>query len=184
MVERSCEAPSTFKELARVPLETAATAATTGAKPIKVLHVMDKLSVDGSGIHGVTRAVSWWLPRFDPQAFQFHVCCLRGPEPAAEVFEQAGVSVSFLSKSKVDPSTVPALMKVIAREEADILHLHGYGATNFGRLAGFLKGLPRILHEHAVLPNQPAYQTPGRQSARRPQQQGHRHLRAGTRLHD
>lgn len=127
--------------------------------PIKVLHVMDKLSVEGSGIHGVSRAVAWWLPRFDPAEFQFHLCSLRSPEPAAEVFAQVGIPVTFLSKSKVDPTTVTALMQVIKREKADVLHLHGYGASNFGRIAGCLKGLPRILHEHAILPNQPFYQT-------------------------
>ena len=127
--------------------------------PLKILHVMDKLSVEGSGIHGVSRAVSWWIPRFDPKAFQFHICCLRAPEPAVEIFEQAGIGVTFLSKSKVDPTTIIELLKIVSREKADILHLHGYGATNFGRLVGFLKGLPRIVHEHAILPNQPLYQT-------------------------
>jgi glycosyltransferase involved in cell wall biosynthesis len=103
--------------------------------------------------------VSWWIPRFDPEAFQFHVCSLRAPEQGVEVFKAAGVEVTFLSKGKLDPSTVTALLRVISRERPDVLHLHGYGATNFGRLAGFIKGIPRIVHEHSPIPDQPTYQT-------------------------
>jgi glycosyltransferase involved in cell wall biosynthesis len=44
------------------------------------------------------------------------------------------------------------------RQQTDILHLHGYGATTFGRLAGRMRGLPTILHEHANLTDTPWFQ--------------------------
>jgi glycosyltransferase involved in cell wall biosynthesis len=50
------------------------------------------------------------------------------------------------------------LLKVIDRQQTDILHLHGYGATTFGRIAGQMRGLPTILHEHANLTNTPWFQ--------------------------
>lgn len=53
-------------------------------KLIRVMHVIDKLSVSGSGIHGVTKAIEWWIPRFDSKQFQFIVCSLRTPEAAGE----------------------------------------------------------------------------------------------------
>jgi glycosyltransferase involved in cell wall biosynthesis len=95
----------------------------------------------------------------DRSEFQFSVCSLRAPEEAARFFEEKGIDVQFLSRGKFDPRTLPDLLKIIRDQQPDILHLHGYGATNFGRLAGALKGIPRIVHEHVVIEDQPAYQT-------------------------
>ncbi|MGD1805631.1 glycosyltransferase family 4 protein [Dapis sp. BLCC M126] len=128
-------------------------------KPILVMHIIDKLSVSGSGIHGVTRAIERWLPRFDPQHFQFCICSLRSPEEIGKIFEEKGIPIFFLDKGKFDPTTLTSLLTLIKQEEPDILHLHGYGATNFGRLASKLTGVPNIVHEHVVVQNQPFYQT-------------------------
>ena len=126
---------------------------------IRVLHVMDKLGVGGSSIHGVTRALSWWLPRMDQSEFEFSVCSLREPEDAARFFKHENITVQFLDRGKFDPRTVWDLLTIIQKAEPDILHLHGYGSTNFGRIAGALVGIPRIVHEHVVIEDQPAYQT-------------------------
>ena len=128
-------------------------------KNIHVMHVLDKLSVSGSGIHGVTRALERWLPRFDEQEFNFSICSLRTPEAASKIFENQGIPVHFLSKSKFDPRTLTMLLDLVRRERPDILHLHGYGATSFGRLASLLTGIPNIVHEHTVIDDQPFYQT-------------------------
>ncbi len=128
-------------------------------KPIHVMHVIDKLSVSGSGIHGVTKAIEWWIPRFDSREFQFSVCSLRHPEAAGEILQRKGIRVIFLSKGKFDPTTLTSLLALVKQEHPQILHLHGYGSTNFGRLVSLLTGLPNIVHEHAVLPHQPLYQT-------------------------
>lgn len=128
------------------------------AEPIRVMHVIDKLSVSGSGVHGITRAIEWWIPRFDPQQFQFTVCSLRAPELAGELLRQKGIPVVFLNKGKFDPSTLTRLIALIKRKRIHVLHLHGYGATNFGRLASLLTGIPNIVHEHAILPDPPLYQ--------------------------
>jgi glycosyltransferase involved in cell wall biosynthesis len=63
-----------------------------------------------------------------------------------------------MERSKFDPLTLPALLRIIDRRQVDILHLHGYGATTFGRLAGALRGIPTILHEHANLTDTPWFQ--------------------------
>lgn len=128
-------------------------------RPIRVMHIVDKLSVSGSGIHGVTRVIERWITHFDPQQFQFCVCSLRSPEASGEIFEKRGIHIYFLSKGKFDPTTLISLLKLIKQEKPNILHLHGYGSTNFGRLASWLTGVPNIVHEHAILPNQPLYQT-------------------------
>jgi glycosyltransferase involved in cell wall biosynthesis len=53
---------------------------------------------------------------------------------------------------------LPALLKVIDRKRIDILHLHGYGATTFGRLAAGMRRIPAIVHEHANLTDTPWFQ--------------------------
>jgi glycosyltransferase involved in cell wall biosynthesis len=47
---------------------------------------------------------------------------------------------------------------VMERQQTDILHLHGYGATTFGRMAGWMRGVPTIVHEHANLTDTPWFQ--------------------------
>ena len=44
----------------------------------------------------------------------------------------AGLFVAALL-SKTVTATLPALLKVIDRKQIDIVHMHGYGATTFGR---------------------------------------------------
>jgi glycosyltransferase involved in cell wall biosynthesis len=69
-----------------------------------------------------------------------------------------GIDITYLGKSKFDPTTLPALLKVIRRKQIDILHLHGYGATTFGRIAAGMRRIPAILHEHANLTDTPWFQ--------------------------
>jgi glycosyltransferase involved in cell wall biosynthesis len=54
--------------------------------------------------------------------------------------------------------TLPALLQLMARKRPDILHLHGYGATTFGRVAAAMRHIPAILHEHANLTDTPWFQ--------------------------
>jgi glycosyltransferase involved in cell wall biosynthesis len=128
-------------------------------KPIHVLHIIDKLSVEGSGIHGVTRVLENWISNFDRNKFVFTIISLRAPEKASKIFERLNVPVHFLSRSKIDPRTIWDLLKISRRLNPDLLHLHGWGSTNFGRLLSFMTNTPNIVHEYAELVNQPIYQT-------------------------
>ncbi len=83
---------------------------------------------------------------------------LRRKDLSEETLETFGVDITYLHKSKFDPATLPALLKVISRKKIDVLHLHGYGATTFGRMAGAMRRLPTILHEHANLTDTPWFQ--------------------------
>jgi glycosyltransferase involved in cell wall biosynthesis len=130
-----------------------------GTNSLFVMHVIDKLSVSGSGLHGVSRALERWLSDLRFQGFKFGIISLRAPEPAGEIFEKLGVHVHFLDKGKFDPTTYSSLVSILKKEKPNILHLHGYGATNFGRIASLFCKIPNILHEHVYIPNQPLYQT-------------------------
>ncbi len=127
-------------------------------RPLNVLQVCDHLGWDGSRMHGVKRLFAWMIPRFDPQRFRVSLVSLRKRDVSEETLDALGIDIEYLHRSKFDPATLPALLKIIDRKQIDILHLHGYGATTFGRLAGAMRGLPTILHEHANLTDTPWFQ--------------------------
>ena len=109
-------------------------------------------------MHGVKRLFAWMIPRFDRARFNVSLISLRKRDPADSTLEDLGIDVTYLHKSKFDPATLPALLKQIDRRSADVLHLHGYGATTFGRLAAAIRRLPTVLHEHANLTDTPWFQ--------------------------
>ena len=109
-------------------------------------------------MHGVKRLFAWMIPRFDPERYNVSLVSLRKKDVSEETLESFGVDITYLHRSKFDPATLPALLKVIDRKQIDVLHLHGYGATTFGRMAGAMRRLPTILHEHANLTDTPWFQ--------------------------
>jgi glycosyltransferase involved in cell wall biosynthesis len=125
---------------------------------LNVLQVCDHLGWEGSRMHGVKRLFAWMIPRFDPERYQVSLVSLRKKDLSEETLESFGVDITYLHKSRFDPATLPALLKVIDRKQIDILHLHGYGATTFGRIAGAMRRLPTIVHEHANLTDTPWFQ--------------------------
>ena len=109
-------------------------------------------------MHGVKRLFSWMIPGFNREHFDVALVSLRKKDLSEEPLEALGVDITYMERSKFDPLTLPALLRIIDRRRVDILHLHGYGATTFGRLAGALRGIPTILHEHANLTDTPWFQ--------------------------
>lgn len=109
-------------------------------------------------MHGVKRLFAWMIPRFDRERFNVSLVSLRGRDLSDDTLDGLGIDVSYLHRSKFDPATAPALIKELDRRSADILHMHGYGATTFGRLAAARRGLPTVLHEHANLTDTPWFQ--------------------------
>jgi glycosyltransferase involved in cell wall biosynthesis len=129
----------------------------TGGK-LNVLQICDHLGWEGSRMHGVKRLFAWMIPRFDPARYNVSLVSLRKKDLSEETLESFGVDISYLHKSKFDPATLTALLKIIDHKAIDILHMHGYGATTFGRAAGAMRRLPAILHEHANLTDTPWFQ--------------------------
>jgi glycosyltransferase involved in cell wall biosynthesis len=133
----------------------------SGAGPrvsVAVLHVCDKFGVAGSSIHGVSRLFSWWFPRYDTRRFEVTLCGLKRPEPASRLLVEQGVPVTHLGRGRFDPRILPDLVGLIRRRGARILHVHGYAAADFGRLAARWTGAALVLHEHFADPRMPAYQ--------------------------
>lgn len=125
---------------------------------VAVLHVCDKFGVRGSSIHGVSRLFSWWFPRYDPARYDVHLSGLKHPEPATDWLAQQGIPVHHLRRGRFDPRLVGDVAALARRLGARILHVHGYAAADFGRLAARLCGARLVLHEHFADPRMPAYQ--------------------------
>ena len=124
----------------------------------KIIHICDKFGVKGSSIHGVSRLFSWWFPRFNTKYYDVQLVGLRRPDKAVENLQQQGINIVSLNKSKFDISTLNEIVRIVHRERPDILHLHGYGAANFGRVAARMTKVKTIVHEHFVDPAMPKYQ--------------------------
>ncbi|HEX6162419.1 MAG TPA: glycosyltransferase family 4 protein [Vicinamibacterales bacterium] len=109
-------------------------------------------------MHGVKRLFAWMIPRFDKSRFNVSLISLRKKDLSADTLEEFGIDVTYMARHKFDPATYPALLKVLREKRADIVHLHGYGATTFGRLCAWRMGIPAILHEHANHGDTPWFQ--------------------------
>ena len=109
-------------------------------------------------MHGVKRLFAWMIPRFDTDRFRVSLISLREPDTSEDRLEDHGIDVTYLSKSKFDLTTLPSLVRELDQRETDILHMHGYGATTFGRLAGAWRRWPTVVHEHANLTDTPWFQ--------------------------
>jgi glycosyltransferase involved in cell wall biosynthesis len=109
-------------------------------------------------MHGVKRLFAWMLPRFDPARVTVSLISLRKRDLSNDTLDELGIDVTYLHRSKFDPATLPALLKEFDRRQADVVHLHGYGASTFGRLAAAIRHLPVVVHEHANLTDTPWFQ--------------------------
>ncbi len=109
-------------------------------------------------MHGVKRLFAWMIPRFDTSRFNVSLISLRKKDLSADTLEEFGIDVTYMARHKFDPATYPALLKVLREKNADILHMHGYGATTFGRMCAWRMAVPSILHEHANHGDTPWFQ--------------------------
>jgi len=109
-------------------------------------------------MHGVKRLFAWMIPRFDRARFNVSLISLRKRDLSNDTLDELGIDVTYMHRSKFDPATLPALLKELDRRKADVVHLHGYGASTFGRLAAAIRRIPVVVHEHANLTDTPWYQ--------------------------
>lgn len=124
---------------------------------VKVLWLVDHLGYDGA-IHGAGKYYLNTVPLFDKNRFDVNLCVLRRRDSLTKLFEKADIEISHLSRSKFNPFTLLDILSLTRREKIDLLHCHGYGASNFGRLAGAISRIPTIVHAHDEDTNYPWYQ--------------------------
>jgi glycosyltransferase involved in cell wall biosynthesis len=116
-------------------------------RPLNVLWAIDHVCYDGN-LHGGGRLYWNVLPNFDPDRCRVTACMLRATPEIRRVFSESAHPVRVLGRSKFDPTTLLDFLRLIREEEIDVLHLHCYGASTFGRLAGLLTGVPTVIHDY------------------------------------
>src|SRR5258706_16369209 len=109
---------------------------------LNVLQVCDHLGWEGSRMHGVKRLFGWMIPRFDPARVRVSLVSLRRKDLSEETLEALGIDITYLERPRFDPRTFADLLSIADRKEIDILHLHGYGASTFGRMVGAVRRIP------------------------------------------
>lgn len=114
---------------------------------INVLWAIDHVCYDGS-LHGGGRLFWNILSQFDRDRFRIVPCMLRANDTLRNLFQDAPVPVQILDKGKFDPTTLNTFLRLIRQENIQVMHLHCYGSSTFGRLAGLIKGIPTIIHDY------------------------------------
>lgn len=128
---------------------------------ITVLHLCEHFGDRQVSFHGVSRLFELWIPAFDKSRFRVLLCSRKGPsELADQRLKAAGIAPLYLGYGKLDPRNLVKLLALMRRERVDILHVHGYGASTWGRIAGLLLRKPVIVHEHCNYGTVPLFQRP------------------------
>ncbi len=124
--------------------------------PLRVLWLADKLGY-GDRLHGGGRYYLMVVPALRAAQVDVIPAVLRSTNGLAGQFAAQGIALRQLRRGRFDPRALWALIRCIRRERVDVLHVHGYGATLFGRLAGRLTRTPVIVHQHDASARAPWY---------------------------
>lgn len=127
---------------------------------ITILQLCEHFGGREASLHGVARAFQWWLPLFDKSRFRVLLCSRKAYDKAAQEMINSGLSPLYLGYHKMDPRNLLKLIRLIKKEQVDIIHAHGYGACLWGRLAGLILRKPVIVHERCNYRTVPFYQRP------------------------
>jgi glycosyltransferase involved in cell wall biosynthesis len=118
-------------------------------RPVRVLLVIDKLGFPGIRLHGSGRAVLDWSTAFDRRDVEINLCVIRDVGGLKEELRRERMDIDFLDSSPFSPRVLTQLLRLIRERHIDVLHVNGYGASTFGRLAGWFSRTPVIVHVHS-----------------------------------
>jgi len=124
--------------------------------PLRVLIANDHLGSAG-GMHGVARFMLRFIPKVDSRHVSFVPVILRARDQFAQPFEEKGIDVRFLGRSRADPRALLDFVGIIRDERIDLLHVMGIKCDVIGRIAGLLTGIPVLVHGHDALELRPGY---------------------------
>lgn len=127
------------------------------ASSIHVLHVIDKLSMDGKNPSSCTVLFGGWAPYLRSVGCDIEVLSLSNDREIAPYLIEREIPTSFVQSSKLSLANIAEIARTIKDRHFDLIHLHGYGAAHFGRLASRRCGVPNVVHEHAVLKVKPQH---------------------------
>lgn len=127
-------------------------------RKVNVVHICDKFGVRGSTTHGVSKFFANIFPYFDYNTYNVKLYGVKSSDAASRSLEATGISMGYMGHDRLSPTLLQSFLSVIRREQADILHLHGWISANFGRVAGRIAHVPTVMHEHGVDPHFPVAQ--------------------------
>jgi len=104
------------------------------------------------GVGGAERVLIGLLKGIPRDAYDISVLCLKEKGVYAHEIEEAGIPVHSIGKTrKIDPAAFIRLVAFLRRERPDLLNTHLWTADLWGRIAGILTGVRRIVvTEHNV----------------------------------
>jgi glycosyltransferase involved in cell wall biosynthesis len=73
---------------------------------------------------------------------------IRTSDEVRAIFDKSPLRVNVFDKGRFDVTTIGSFYRLIKRENIDVMHLHCYGASTYGRIAGLLTGVPCIIHDY------------------------------------
>jgi glycosyltransferase involved in cell wall biosynthesis len=73
---------------------------------------------------------------------------IRTSDEVRAIFDKSPLRVNVFDKGRFDVTTIGTFYRLIKREKIDVMHLHCYGASTYGRIAGLLAGVPCIIHDY------------------------------------
>ncbi len=124
----------------------------SNGRVLRVLMLVDKFDYHGSYINGPARYFSWVAERLDRKRFQPVVCALRRRGKSDVLFRERNIDVIYLGLGRFNPFALTKIIGVIRKHRIDLLHLTGYAAMTFGRVAGAICRKPTVIQEHWVDP--------------------------------
>lgn len=124
---------------------------------LNILWLVDHLGYGGA-MHGAATYYLNTIPLLNTSDFNTILCVLRERDSLTKQFEDKGISISHLGRNKLDPTTLIDILKIIRKEKINIIHAHGYGSANFGRLIKLFNKIPVIVHAHDDDRNYPFHQ--------------------------
>ena len=119
------------------------------AAGIRVLLASDRLGYDDARFHGAGRLMVEWTRALLARGVQVTAVILRNPGPLGEAVKGEGLPFVFLGRGTADPRALLDFLRIIRRERIEVLHVQGFGASFFGRVAARLRDVPVLVHVHA-----------------------------------
>ena len=114
---------------------------------INILWLVDHLGYGGA-IHGAATYYLNTIPLLNKSNFNAILCVLRKRDGLTKQFEDKEINICHLGRNKFDLRTLFDIFKIIRKEKINIVHAHGYGSANFGRLIKLFNKVPVIVHAH------------------------------------
>ena len=113
---------------------------------VRVLHIIWSLDLGGA-----EQVVVDLVRNLDRKIYTPVVCCLNDKGRYAPLVEKEGIKVIAMNKApKFDLFLILQLVRLIRREEIDLIHTHLFTSNLWGRIAAWIAGVPAVSTEHGM----------------------------------